>query len=100
MAESKTLTRYERVQEILNQAAGESSSDYGGVGRFWELPVDQLLEVRVLGVRMIAPENRDAKPCCRGVGRGAGVRGGADPPGPRRAAPAGIESPESSRSPA
>jgi hypothetical protein len=31
-----TPTRYQRVREILQTAAGASKADYGGAGRFWE----------------------------------------------------------------
>ena len=55
MARTTSTTRYERVKEILDKAAGTSTADYGGIGRFWELPLSELLEVKVHGVRMIAP---------------------------------------------
>ena len=65
MARATQTTRYERVKEILDSAAGTSTADYGGVGRFWDLPLDELLDVRVAGVRMIAPEGSNAaKSCC------------------------------------
>jgi hypothetical protein len=31
-----TPTRYQRVPEILQAAAGTSKAGYGGAGRFWE----------------------------------------------------------------
>lgn len=69
MAETKT--RYRRVQEILDRAAGDSPADYGGLGRFWsELPHDELLEVKIHGIRMIAPEG---KSCCHGRGAASGL---------------------------
>ena len=55
MSKPKTRTRYECVIEILNNAAGESTSDYGGIGRFWELKLKDFLDIEVAGVRMIAP---------------------------------------------
>lgn len=61
-----TTTRYDRVIAILDQAAGSSDSDYGGIGRFWHLQRSKFLEVRVHGIRMIAPEEKKeaACPCC------------------------------------
>ena len=68
MAETTTQTRYERVQEILNQAAGESTADYSGYPRFWELPLDRFLAVQIFGVRMIAPaEEVHRHPCKSGT---------------------------------
>jgi len=51
----KQQSRYERVKEILNTAAGDSQANYQGYGRFWNLPLAQFLEVTIYGVRMIAP---------------------------------------------
>lgn len=61
-----TTTRYDRVIAILDRAAGTSESDYGGIGPFWRLPLSKFVEVRVHGIRMIAPEEKeaDACPCC------------------------------------
>jgi tyrosinase len=47
---------YEQVQQILNAAAGQSTADYGGIGKFWELPLEQFLEVRLGGVPLIGVE--------------------------------------------
>src|SRR5687768_13715372 len=67
----ETKTRYERVKEILDRAAGDSPADYGGIGRFWsELPHDELLEVKVHGVRMIATADLA---CCGGRGAASGL---------------------------
>src|SRR5262245_59583318 len=57
--------RFEQVRNILREAAGDSTSDYGGLGPPWELPRDRLLTASLYGVRSIAPE-ADAKPstCC------------------------------------
>ncbi len=49
-------TRYERVKEILNEAAGDACPSYQGYERFWELPLEEFLEVTIYGVRMIAEE--------------------------------------------
>ncbi len=48
-------TRHQRVKQILDQAAGSSQANYQGHGRFWQLPLPQLLELTIYGVRMIAP---------------------------------------------
>jgi len=84
MAEN-TATRWERVQQILEAAAGASTADYGGVGRPWLLPPEQLEEVQVYGVRLIAPPAEAAAPApaARGCGCGCAVTGqrpgGAEP---------------------
>jgi tyrosinase len=69
MSEATQTTRWQRVREILEDAAGDSPADYGGVGRPWNLPLDRLLTVEVHGVRMIAPAPAaasGARPCCGG----------------------------------
>ncbi len=80
MADTSHGTRYERVKEILDRAAGESSADYDGHGNFWHLPLAQLLEVEIYGVRMIAPIGTATRSCChrdeiaadaKSAGRGA-----------------------------
>lgn len=48
-------SRHQRVKAILNEAAGDASPSYQGYGKFWDLPLPQLLEVVIYGVRMIAP---------------------------------------------
>ena len=57
------LSRYQRVKEILETAAGDSPADYGGVGRFWNLPLEVFQKVMVHGVRMIAAGS-EGSPCC------------------------------------
>ena len=68
MAQSSAVlqrqTRYARVGAILAAAAGDAASDYGGIGRFWELPLEALLEAKVYGVRLIAPAVQAS--CCGG----------------------------------
>ena len=67
MSETVQMTRYERVQEILDCAAGSSAADYGGRGRFWHLPLPQLLQMVIHGVRIIAPAGEvKAAGCCHG----------------------------------
>src|SRR5689334_17801741 len=48
-------TRYQRVKDILNNAQGAACPSYQGYHRFWELPLDEFLEVTIYGIRMIAP---------------------------------------------
>ena len=57
-------SRYQRFQELLRAAAGDSASDYGGLGPLWELPLDQLLTASLYGVRLIAPEEQAKPSCC------------------------------------
>src|SRR5712671_5255130 len=56
MANSSALpgpeSRYTRVKAILDAAANGSPSDYGGLGRFWDLPLQALIEAKVYGVRL------------------------------------------------
>jgi len=56
------ITRYARVKQILDDAAGESAAEYGGVGKFWQRSLDELKLLSVHGVRLIAPEAPAA--CC------------------------------------
>jgi len=67
MADTKQITRYERVKQILDQAAAGGANDYDGKGLFWQLPLPQLLEVRIYGVRMIAPPKAPVAACCHGT---------------------------------
>jgi tyrosinase len=64
MADTKPITRYERVKQILDQAAAGGAQDYDGKGLFWQLPLPELLEVKIYGVRMIAPPPAPAASCC------------------------------------
>ena len=57
------------MKAILDAAAGDSASDYGGAGRFWDDGVEKLKAARVYGVAMIAPEQ--AAPCCEPESRSA-----------------------------
>ena len=43
------------MREILDEAAGDSSADYQGYGRFWNLPLEEFLQVELYGIPMIAP---------------------------------------------
>ena len=62
-SETATTSRYQRFREILQKAAAGSASDYGGLGPFWDLPLDRLLEANLYGVRLIAPEETKHS-CC------------------------------------
>ena len=78
----KILTRFDRVRQILDAAAGDSTSNYGGVGRPWRLTRDQLLTVEVYGVRMVAPAvEESAAPAASGTGCGCGCATTAERPG-------------------
>jgi tyrosinase len=67
MAETAKTTRYERVIQMLDRAAGKSAVDYDGKGRFWRLPLEQFASVEVYGVRMIAPvKEAEGHSCCAG----------------------------------
>jgi tyrosinase len=67
MADTKQITRHDRVKEILDQAAAGGAKDYDGKGLFWQLPLPELLEIKIYGVRMIAPPKAPAAPCCHGT---------------------------------
>jgi tyrosinase len=67
MAKASRTTRFERVRQILDRAAGDSAADYGGLGRFWNLPFAELAELRLHGVRLIAPPG-GVHACCAGAG--------------------------------
>ncbi|HWA61124.1 MAG TPA: tyrosinase family protein [Caulobacteraceae bacterium] len=63
-------TRLARVRAILDDAAGDSASDYGGAGRFWNEPLESFLAATVFGVAMIAPPQAGACGCSSKGGRG------------------------------
>jgi len=77
MAEASRTTGYDRVREILDDAAGDSTADYGGVGRFWHLPLEELKELRLQGVRLIAPKESAPRSSCGCGGGEAPGRGAA-----------------------
>lgn len=66
MAQSSAVpepaSRYSRVKVILAAAAGDAPSDYGCLGAFWEMPLNELIEAKVYGVRLIPPAV--ASSCC------------------------------------
>ncbi|HEU0013621.1 MAG TPA: tyrosinase family protein [Longimicrobium sp.] len=79
MTTENTPTRWERVRQILDAAAGPSASDYGGVGRPWRLPLARLETVEVYGVRMIAAP-QEAPAAAKGCGCGCGCTATAERP--------------------
>src|SRR5690242_13348227 len=62
--ETAAPVSYQRVREILQAAGG--SSDYGGLGPLWELPLPRLLDASLYGVRLVAPEETRHS-CCSHV---------------------------------
>ena len=64
--------RFQRIQEVLREAAGDSPSDYGGLGPLWELPLEQLLTAALYGVRLIAPASATTASCCSHTSAGTG----------------------------
>ncbi|HKC64787.1 MAG TPA: tyrosinase family protein, partial [Pyrinomonadaceae bacterium] len=51
----KAKSRYEQVKDILNTAQGNTNPSYQGHGRFWNLPLEEFLQVTLYGIPMIAP---------------------------------------------
>src|ERR1044072_4926306 len=87
-------SRYEQVKRILDEAQGESNPSYQGYGRFWNLPLEQFLQVTIYGVRMIAASGTED--VCADIF--AGAHGCCEPmvePGPISSAEA--EKPPSAR---
>ncbi len=80
MSEATLTTRYDKVKEILSTAAGNSTADYGGIGRFWELPLDELLEARIHSIRLISPE-ATSPASTSGCGCGCGTASAQSPAG-------------------
>lgn len=55
-------SRYQRVKQILNDAAGEACPSYQGHERFWNLPLRDFLAARLYGIALIAPAPAAARP--------------------------------------
>ncbi len=74
---SKLSTRFEHVREILRKAAGGKDKSFGGLS-LWNFSREQLLEAKLYGVRLIAPEKEAGGSCCHGEPSGArrGARSG------------------------
>lgn len=74
MGKGNSMTRYQRVQQILDEAQGHSIPDYQGLGAFWR-DLESFKTAELYGQRLIAPEageqTGDGKPavkksCCGG----------------------------------
>src|SRR5258705_13224051 len=72
---SQPWSRYQQVKRILDKASGETHPSYQGHDRFWNLPLNELLQFKLYGVQMIAPSATStvaattvaapaAAPCC------------------------------------
>lgn len=53
------MTKFERVRQILNDAVGDGVPSHGGKGKFWNLPLDQLKNLKVLGQKVIESDGAD-----------------------------------------
>jgi len=51
-------TRYQHVQEILRNAAGDAGPHHQGHGAFWELPRNEFVALSIYGIELIPPELR------------------------------------------
>src|SRR5215472_15789481 len=60
---TQSWSRYQQVKRILNDASGSANPSYQGYNRFWELPLADLLELSLYGVRMIAPPSAPPSSC-------------------------------------
>lgn len=59
----KITSRFERVQEILRNAAHNNENAFAGL-HLWEFSRDQLLAAELHGIRLIAPEHDGKSSCC------------------------------------
>jgi tyrosinase len=55
-------SRYERVKQILDAAQGSATPSYQGLGRFWNLPLEEFMQATLYGIRLIA-EPVEPDPC-------------------------------------
>lgn len=69
---SNTKSRYELVKGILNDAQGDADPSYQGHKRFWNLPLEEFLQVTIYGVRMIAAAGEEDVCNDEMAGRGPG----------------------------
>ena len=60
-------TRYEQVKDILDRASGSSTSDYDGLGKFWQHSLAELLSATIGGARLIEPGNSSASGLIKGL---------------------------------
>ena len=56
---ANSTTRYQRVQDILNRAAGDGTPFHEDRARFWNLPLVEFVALTVYDVPIIAPEGAD-----------------------------------------
>jgi len=89
--DDKAKSRYQLVKEILNEAQGDAHPSYQGHGKFWDLPLEEFLQVTIYGVRMIATAGEED--VCRDAMVGSGPGGSCCESTPE------IEKESSSRSP-
>lgn len=47
-------TYFQKIRQILNNAAGSSHPSHDGQRRFWELPLDQFVALTIYGVKLVA----------------------------------------------
>lgn len=73
MKKSKTLSRYERVKLILDNAQGEDCPEYDGHHRFWEQPHADFIATKLYGIPLFVltpstssnnPTPQSTSPCC------------------------------------
>jgi tyrosinase len=77
ISEVSAKSRYEQFREIMDAAAGKSTADYGGQGRFWNLKLPDLLKASLHGIPLIAPEQERKASCCHsGPGESRSARSG------------------------
>jgi tyrosinase len=62
-------TRFEQVQQILRDIADGREAAYGGLP-LWSFSLEEMLDAKLYGVRLIAPEQA-APSCCEHHGAGA-----------------------------
>jgi len=46
-------SRLERFRRIIEAAAGSAHADYGGYGKFWNLPLPELRQMELYGIAMM-----------------------------------------------
>lgn len=47
------VSRWERFRRIMEAASGTAAADYGGYGKFWNLPLPELRQMELYGVAMM-----------------------------------------------
>ena len=58
-ARAVVTTRFQRVQEILNNASGDGNPDHEDHHRFWNVPLAEFRAISVYGVDLIAAKGED-----------------------------------------